>query len=209
MSVTDEPTDRQLLDELHAAGPTLDGATADRLRARLASRAAADGLLDVAYGTIDSPLGPLLLAATPAGLVRLAFDREGHDAVLARLAATVSPRILRAPGRVDTAARQLEEYFAGRRRHFDVPIDLRLTRGFRRTVLDHLLEVGYGRTISYAALASAAGRPAAVRAAGTACATNPLPVVVPCHRVLRSDGTVGQYLGGTEAKVALLALEAA
>ena len=197
-----------MLDRLTSA-PTLDPGAAERLHARLVARAQAEGLLDVAYGTVDSPLGSLLLAATPDGLVRLAFDLEGHDTVLGRLAATVSPRILHAPARLDTAARQLDEYFAGRRRRFELPIDLRLAHGFRRTVLDHLLDVGYGTTTSYAALAAAAGRPAAVRAAGSACATNPLPVVVPCHRVVRSDGTVGRYLGGTEAKQALLAMEAA
>jgi methylated-DNA-[protein]-cysteine S-methyltransferase len=149
------------------------------------------------------------VAATPDGIVRLAFALEGHDAVLDRLAATVSPRVLAAPARLDDAARQLDEYFAGRRRVFDLPVDLRLAQGFRRRVLDHLRDVPYGRTATYTALAAEAGSPRAVRAVGSACATNPVPIVVPCHRVVRTDGTIGQYLGGTEVKRALLAMEAA
>jgi methylated-DNA-[protein]-cysteine S-methyltransferase len=159
--------------------------------------------------TVDSPVGSLLLAATPAGLVRVAYALEDHDLVVADLAARISPRVLRAPARLDAAARELDEYFAGRRRAFDLPLDLRLVRGFRRVVITHLPQIGYGSTVSYTALAAAAGSPRAVRAAGTACATNPLPVVVPCHRVVRSDGGLGQYLGGTQVKRALLELEGA
>ena len=129
--------------------------------------------------------------------------------VLDELARTVSPRVLSAPARLDGAARQIEEYFAGRRTLFDLPLDFRLARGFRRAVLTHLGDIAYGETASYTAVAAAAGNPKAVRAVGTACATNPLPLVVPCHRVVRSDGTVGQYVGGAEAKRALLRLEAA
>ncbi len=129
--------------------------------------------------------------------------------MLAALAARISPRILHAPARLDQAARELEEYFGGRRTLFDLPLDLRLSTGFRRDVLAHLIEVAYGTTTSYASLALAAGNPKAVRAVGSACATNPLPVVVPCHRVLRSDGGVGGYLGGLDAKRTLLSLEAA
>jgi methylated-DNA-[protein]-cysteine S-methyltransferase len=180
-----------------------------RLHDQLAARAAEEELLDVAYRTIDSPVGELLLAATPEGLLRVAFDIEGHDAVLARIARTVSPRILRAPHRLDPVAHELDEYFAGRRRTFDVPLDLRLAAGFRREVLGHLTDVGYGRTVSYTELATASGRPRAVRAAASACATNPVPLVVPCHRVLRSDGSLGGYLGGLDAKRTLLALERA
>jgi methylated-DNA-[protein]-cysteine S-methyltransferase len=179
------------------------------LVARLAARAGDSDLLDVAYRIVDSPLGSLLLASTPRGLVRLAYAREDHDAVLARLADSVSPRVLRAPARLDAAARELDEYFAGRRRQFSLPLDFRLSRGFRLAVLTHLREIAYGTTESYAVVAAAAGSPAAVRAVGTACATNPLPVVVPCHRVVRSDGSIGQYVGGPGAKQALLALEAA
>jgi methylated-DNA-[protein]-cysteine S-methyltransferase len=189
--------------------PMPDEATMARLHDRLVADADHDGLLDLAYRAVDSPIGSLLLVATPAGLVRVAFDREDHDVVLTRLADDISPRVLRAPARLDAVAAQLDEYFAGRRQGFDVPIDFRLAHGFRRTVLDHLREIAYGSTASYAAVAAAAGSPNAVRAVGTACARNPLPVVVPCHRVVRSDGSVGQYLGGTEAKETLLALEAA
>ncbi|WP_448629472.1 methylated-DNA--[protein]-cysteine S-methyltransferase [Cellulomonas soli] len=149
------------------------------------------------------------MAATPVGVVRLAFATQGHTQVLADLAATISPRVLHAPATFDTVARELEEYFAGRRRTFDVPLDLRLTHGFRREVVQHLPQVPYGRTASYAAMAAVVGRARAVRAVGTACALNPLPVLLPCHRVVRSDGTPGRYVGGDHAKRALLQLESA
>ena len=196
-------------DTLRAVLPTPDlpTATLERLRQRLESAAAVEGLVDVAYRSVDSPIGALLLAATPQGLVRLAFDVEDHDRVLQQLAATISPRVLLAPARLDRAATQLDEYFAGRRTHFDLDLDLDRVAGFRRRVLDQLLHIDFGLTASYSAMAAAAGNPAAVRAAGSACARNPLPVVVPCHRVVRSDGTIGQYLGGTEAKRTLLAFE--
>lgn len=186
--------------------PTMPDA---RLQTRVACESSARRLLDVAYRTIDSPLGTLLLAATPEGLVRVAFEREGHDAVLARLAGDVSPRVLRWPGRLDEAARQLEDYFAGRRRTFDLALDLRLSRGFRRCVLDQLRTVPYGATATYMAIAARVDSPRAARAVGSACAANPLPIVVPCHRIVRGDGVIGHYLGGTSAKRALLALEAA
>jgi methylated-DNA-[protein]-cysteine S-methyltransferase len=179
------------------------------LHAQLAARAESAGLLDLAYRTIDSPVGTLLLAATPAGLVRVAFASEDHDQVLAALASQISPRILNAPQRLDDVARELDEYFSGTRRQFDLPLDFQLSAGFRRAVLSQLPTIGYGRTASYAQVAAAAGRPRAVRAAGTACALNPLPVVVPCHRVVRSDGSVGRYRGGPAAKQLLLSLEAA
>jgi len=179
------------------------------LRARLAAEAEADGLLDVAYRVVDSPIGPLLVAVTYDGVARVAFENEGHDEVLEELAAAISPRILTAPRRTDPVARQLDEYFAGRRRRFDLELDLRLARGFRRQVLDQLRMVDFGHTVSYGELARAAGNPRAVRAAGSACATNPVPLVVPCHRVVRSDGSIGQYRGGPEAKRTLLALESA
>ena len=189
--------------------PAPDVATIDRVHAALAARADGAGLLDVAYRTVDSPLGPLLLAATPEGLVRVAFAGEGHDTVLDALATAVSPRVLLAPARLDGVARQLDEYFTGRRRTFDVAVDLRLAAGFRREVLEHLRVIPFGTTESYAVVATAVGSPRAVRAAGTACATNPVPVVVPCHRVVRSDGSIGNYRGGVAAKQALLTLEAA
>jgi len=197
------------MNELLDAFP-VEGADVDRLRARLAAAAEAEGILDVAYRTVDTPVGPLLLAATEQGLVRVAYPNQGHDAVLQALADRISPRVLHAPARLDPVVRQLDDYFAGRRRRFDVPLDWRLSTGFRSTVLHHLAtDVDYGRTASYAALAALAGNPRAVRAVGTACATNPLPVVVPCHRVVRSDGAIGNYAGGVEAKRTLLDLEAA
>jgi methylated-DNA-[protein]-cysteine S-methyltransferase len=180
-----------------------------RLRGRLAADAEAAGILDVAYRTVDSPVGTLLLAATGQGLVRVAYASEDHDRVLSQLAAKVSPRVLQAPGRLDPAARELEEYFAGRRTSFGLPLDLRLSNGFRRVVLTHLPDIAYGSTASYSGLAAAAGNPGAVRAAATACSTNPLPVVVPCHRVIKSDGTLGKYVGGAEIKRTLLTLEGA
>jgi methylated-DNA-[protein]-cysteine S-methyltransferase len=185
-----------------------DPSVLSRLRERLAADAEAAELLDVAYRTVDTPLGPLLLAATDRGLVRVAFAIEGHDRALEGLAREVSPRILGTPRRLDAAAREIDEYFERRRRTFDLPLDLRLAHGFRRTVLTHLPEIRYGTTASYADVARASGSPRAVRAVGTACATNPLPIVVPCHRVVRSDGSMGQYAGGVAAKATLLALEA-
>jgi methylated-DNA-[protein]-cysteine S-methyltransferase len=193
-----------LFDELGA-----DDAALTRLHQRLEHAADTGGLLDVAYRTIDTPVGTLLLAATTAGLVRVAYDVEGHDAVLAGLADRISPRVLRAPARLDDAARQIDEYFAKRRTAFEVPVDLRLAEGFRRSVIEHLRAIGYGHRESYAAVAAAIGHPRAVRAVGTACAHNPLPVVIPCHRVVRSDGSTGQYVGGPLAKSTLLDLEAA
>ncbi len=187
----------------------VDVDTRARLQARLVAQAHEAGILDIAYRTVDTPLGALLLARTDKGLVRVAFACEDHDMVLAQLADRVSPRVLRAPGRLDPVAHQVEEYFAGRRTRFELRLDLQLASGFRRTVLTHLSAIPYGTTASYAVLAAAAGSPRAVRAAGSACATNPLPVVVPCHRVVRSDGALGQYVGGTDAKRTLLELEGA
>jgi methylated-DNA-[protein]-cysteine S-methyltransferase len=201
--------DPQEVRDLLEAYPDATEAELRRLHDRLADRADAQGILDVAYRTLDSPVGTLLLAATHTGLVRVAYQTEGHDKVLAILAARVSPRILNAPKRLDAAAREIDEYFAGVRHGFDLPLDFSLSKGFRRLVLDHLSDIAYGHTASYAAVAAAAGNPRAVRAAATACATNPLPVVVPCHRVVRSDGSVGGYVGGPAAKQILLRLEAA
>jgi methylated-DNA-[protein]-cysteine S-methyltransferase len=200
---------QQVVDDLVMATAAVAAETDEQLRDRLVELAERDRLLDVSYRTVDSPFGRLLLAATAAGLVRVAFDREGHDDVLARLAAEVSPRILRTPRRLEAAALQLDEYFARRRKSFDFPVDLRLAHGFRRTVLLRLRGIGYGRTESYATIAKATGNPRAVRAVGSACSHNPLPLVVPCHRVVRGDGSIGEYLGGTDTKRALLAMEAA
>jgi methylated-DNA-[protein]-cysteine S-methyltransferase len=179
-----------------------------RLHVRLERDAQAGDLLDIAYRTVDSAVGPLLLAATPRGMLRVAFANEDHDSVLQNLAERVSPRVLEAPTRLDPVVRQLDEYFTGRRNSFDVALDWSLSQGFRRTVLEHLnAEIGYGATVSYATLARLSGSPKAVRAVGTACATNPIPIFVPCHRVIRSDGTAGAYRGGPAAKRVLLDLE--
>jgi methylated-DNA-[protein]-cysteine S-methyltransferase len=200
---TQNPTSDQLEASLRgtATDPTAD------LAAALA-RAEAEELVDVAYATADSPIGPLLVAATPAGLVRLGFGTEDNDDILYDLAHRVSPRVLEAPARLDEARRELDEYFEGRRDHFELPLDWQLSRGFRKTVLERLYDdVGYGRTVSYLELATMVGNPKASRAVGTAMATNPIPIVVPCHRVLRTGGQLGGYGGGLQTKVRLLELE--
>ena len=171
-------------------------------------RAADEGLVDVAWARIDSPVGPLVLAATPAGVVRLAYPENDPDAVLATLAARISPRVLEAPARLDPARRALDEYFEGRRRSFDdVPVDWALVGPFGRVVLEALLSVPYGEVTSYAGLSAAIGKPKAARAVGNALGANPVPIVVPCHRVLRSGGHLGGYTGGLDIKRHLLALE--
>lgn len=186
----------------------VDPAHLERLHAGLASTAEREGVLDITFRTLDTPVGLLLLAATARGVMRVAFESEGHDRVLADLADRVSPRVLSSSSRVDAAAHQLDEYFEGSRRAFELPLDFRLAHGFRLSVLKHLVHIGYGTTESYTEVAAATGHPKAMRAVGSACATNPLPVIVPCHRVLRSDGTLGGYLGGLDAKRELLAREA-
>ncbi|WP_415394814.1 methylated-DNA--[protein]-cysteine S-methyltransferase [Rhodococcus globerulus] len=193
--------------DVFGALPASDPEALARLHSRLADAAAAAQLIDVAYRIVDSPIGKLFLAATDVGLVRVAFAVEGHDVVLGRLADTVSPRVLHHPRRLDAVARELDEYFAGARREFDLDLDFQLAKGFRREVLRHLPEIEYGHTASYSTVAAASGSPRAVRAVGTACAKNPLPLVVPCHRVVRSDGSLGQYAGGPELKAVLLDLE--
>ncbi|WP_320672709.1 methylated-DNA--[protein]-cysteine S-methyltransferase [Patulibacter defluvii] len=192
---------------LRRGTPADDDAFA-RARARFADRAGEAGLVDVAYEDHDSPLGRLRIGATERGVVRVGLPAEDHDALLEQLAREISPRVLRAGNPRLTAARhELDEYFAGRRRTFDVALDWRLTRAFRRQVLEATARIPYGATSSYRAVATAAGSPNAVRAAGTALATNPLPLLVPCHRVLRTDGALGQYRGGAAAKQQLLDLE--
>lgn len=181
----------------------------DALRQRLAARAEVDGLLDVGYWKVDSPFGSLLLAATPIGVVRVAFEVQDHDAVLASLASDVSARVLRAPRRLDSLAHQLDEYFAGRRRALDLPVDWRLAAGFRREALAVVASIEPGRTMSYADVAIATSHEGAARAVGTACRLNPVPLLVPCHRVVRADGTPGHYAGGDAVKRALLRLESA
>lgn len=170
--------------------------------------AAAAGLLDVAYATLDSPLGPLLLATTPKGLIRIAYvDHADEDAVLEHLATHVSPRVLAAPRRLDEPRRELDEYFAGARRSFDLPVDWRLTRGFARRVLQATAKIPFGTTATYKQMAAQAGSPRASRAAGNALGSNPIPIVVPCHRILHSGGGLGGYTGGLEKKRVLLGVE--
>lgn len=179
----------------------------EKLGGQFRSKAQAAQLLDISYRIVDSPVGALLLASTSAGLVRVAFETEGHEKILELLAQKLSPRILKEPSRLDAVARQLDEYFAGSRHNFDVPLDLKLSTAFRRQVQLELGEIGYGQTWSYSHMAQRIGNPKAVRAVGSACATNPIPIVLPCHRVLRTDGSLGGYLGGLEAKTQLLKLE--
>lgn len=200
--MTDE-LERRLTDAVDHAS-TLD---LERLRATLARRADADGLLDVAYGTHDSPLGPLTIFVTRRGLVRLSYPGEAVDEQLDELAAVISPRVMAAPGRTDGVRRQLDAYFDGTRRRFDLAIDWRLLSGFRADVLRATARIPFGAVSSYRAIATAAGSPNAYRAAGTALGSNPLPIVVPCHRVLHSGGGLGGYAGGLERKRFLLRLE--
>lgn len=185
----------------------IDEGTITRLRARLALAADAEGILDIAYRMIDSPVGPLLLASTPRGLVQVAFQNEDSEQVLAELSRKISPRVLQAPHKLDPAAFELDQYFDGKRTRFDLPIDYRLSSGFRREVLTHLPEIPYGNTASYGDVARMSGNPRAVRAVGTACGTNPLPIVIPCHRVIRMDGSLGNYVGGAIRKQQLLQFE--
>jgi len=180
-----------------------------RLRATLAARADAEGILDVAYATAESPFGPLLLATTERGVIRIGLPAQDDDELLQELARRVSPRVLEAPAKLDEARRELDLYFAGRLRDFDLPLDWRLSRDFRRRALRAVARIPYGKTRSYTQIATSAGNQLAVRAAGTACGSNPLPIVVPCHRVLRSGGGLGGYGGGLPMKEALLNLEGA
>jgi methylated-DNA-[protein]-cysteine S-methyltransferase len=203
MTTTEERDARELLAPLAGADPR----ELAQLHVALERAAQREGILDVAYRTVETPVGSLLLAATAAGLVRVAYAGEDHESVLESLAARISPRILLAPARLEDAVRQVDEYFDGARTRFELALDFRLSRGFRREVLGHLASIGYGHTESYAQVAQAVGNPRAVRAVGSACATNPLPVVVPCHRVVRSDGSFGGYVGGPDAKRILLSLE--
>ena len=175
--------------------------------ARLAARAQREGLLDVAYAMVDSPLGPLLAVGTEGGLVMLAYTDDGIDDRLARIADAVSPRILEAPARLDPARRELDEYFAGRRRDFDLPIDWALVHGYARAVLERTAAIPYGEARTYGEISAEAGSPRGARATGNALGSNPIPIVIPCHRVLRSGGVLGGYTGGTERKRFLLDLE--
>ena len=201
-----DPDSRPIEERLRDA--TIDPDLWREMTAELARRADAQELLDVAFERHDSPLGRILVAATREGVVCVGLPLDDEEALLEDLARRVSARILRAPRAAVTAARgQLDEYFERRRTDFDVPLDWRLTRGFRRQVLEATAAIPYGETASYAQVAANAGSPRAVRAAGTALATNPLPILVPCHRVLKSGGAMGNYRGGVEAKAQLIALE--
>jgi methylated-DNA-[protein]-cysteine S-methyltransferase len=184
--------------------PELDAAL---LGEELGRRALDAGLADVAYGSMDSPVGELLVAVTDRGLVRVAFASEPGDEVLEELAARVSPRVLRLPARTDAARRELDEYFAGERRRFDLPLDWTLVRGFAQGVLRATARVPFGSVTTYGQMAEAAGSPRASRAAGNALGSNPIPIVVPCHRVLHSGGGLGGYAGGLDRKRYLLSLE--
>jgi methylated-DNA-[protein]-cysteine S-methyltransferase len=175
---------------------------------RFLERADAKGLLDVAVTTMDSPIGPLLLMATPKGLVRIAFDYENRDEVLGEVAMRVSPRILDAPRRLDPVRRELDRYFAGKLRDFDLPIDWSLSGEFARKVLRRTARIPYGSVASYGDVAVGVGTPRGARAVGNALGSNPIPVVVPCHRVVRTGGAIGGYGGGLPRKRWLLALEA-
>jgi methylated-DNA-[protein]-cysteine S-methyltransferase len=177
---------------------------------RLSERAAQDGLADVSYGPVDSPFGPLLLAATKRGLARVAFPEEDADEVLARLATRISPRIVEAAAPLEAMRRELDEYFEGRRTRFELPLDWTLVGPFGRRVLGAASQIPYGDVLTYAQVATQAGSPRGSRAAGNALGANPIPIVVPCHRVLRSGGAgLGGYAGGLERKLFLLELEGA
>jgi methylated-DNA-[protein]-cysteine S-methyltransferase len=203
-----ESSDAGIEAALRSSAAALPDTASPELDRLLVERAGAEELLDVAYAAIDSPLGPLVVAATPRGLVRVAYTESHTDAaVLEELARRISPRVLEAPARLDPVRRELDEYFEGRRGEFDLPLDWALTRGFTSRVLQATARIAFGSTSTYAEVASQAGSPRAVRAAGNALGVNPLPVVVPCHRVLRTGGAIGGYTGGVERKEYLLRLE--
>ncbi len=193
-----------------SGGAAATSAEAARTAAqRLSERMAEQGLADVSYAPVDSPFGKLLLAASEQGLLRLAFPEEDEDSVLERLAARVSPRIVESPAQLDPIRRELDEYFAGRRREFELPIDWTLVGPFGRRVLDATARIPYGRVLTYTEVAAEAGSPRGSRAAGNALGANPIPIVVPCHRVLRGSGALGGYAGGLPRKQFLLELEGA
>jgi methylated-DNA-[protein]-cysteine S-methyltransferase len=180
-----------------------------QLQEKLAERAASEGILDVAYTTVDSPFGPLLLAGTGRGVVRIGLPTQDADELLEEIATRVSPRVLEAPARLDALRHELDLYFEGRLRDFDLPLDWQLSRDFRRRALRAVNRIPYGKTRTYTQVAKSAGNERAVRAAGSACGSNPIPIVVPCHRVLRTGGGLGGYGGGLPMKESLLKLEGA
>ena len=177
--------------------------------ARLPDLAAANDLLDVAIGRVASPIGELLVAVTPRGLARVAFDDEDADQVMRALSSSISPRVLRSTRATDEVRRELAEYFDERRTRFDVHVDRRLIHGIARDVLAQTSRIPYGRTSTYGEIAVRIGKPRAARAVGNALGSNPIPIVIPCHRVLRAGGALGGYGGGVDRKETLLALEGA
>jgi methylated-DNA-[protein]-cysteine S-methyltransferase len=195
------------LEVLLRAGPTEAAEGYQDVLERSLAAAEAEGAVDVAWIEHDAPTGPLLLAATERGLVAVGLLH--HDELLEVLGQKVSPRLVRRGARLDPVRHQLDEYFAGERHEFDLPLDWALSKGFRRQILDELTHVPYGQVVSYRELATRAGNPKASRAVGSAMATNPIPIVVPCHRVIRTDGSLGGYGGGLPMKQTLLALEKA
>lgn len=195
--------------ELIQAAATAEPSAVEAAAERFAARAEQEGLIEVAYAGVDSPFGPVLLAATDRGVVRLNLPVYDPDDFLARISAEISPAILESPARLDPARRELEAYFEGKLRRFSVPLDWRLIHGFQDKVLKATAAIPYGETLSYGEVAAEAGNPRAFRAAGTALGHNPLPLLVPCHRVLRAGGDPGSYGGGPEMKKALLSLEGA
>ncbi len=197
----------ELTRALRAGGGGPVGDAAGRAARRLGAAADREGLIDIALATVDSPLGPLLALATERGLLMLSYADETLDARLERVAARVSPRILESPARLEGARRELDEYFSGTRRSFAIPIDWSLISGYARAVLEATSEIPYGDAMSYGEVAAAAGNPRGARATGNALGGNPIPIVIPCHRVLRSGGAIGGYTGGLDRKRYLLALE--
>lgn len=197
------------LEKALRGAPTYEAESA-QAALKLAEHAAGEGLVDVAYTTVDSPVGAVLVAATHRGLVRIAFgDFLDEGNVVQDLSDRISPRVLEVPSYFDGVRRELDEYFEGRRTSFDLPLDWQLTRGFTRRVLKRTAEIPYGQVSTYTNVAKAAGSPRAYRAAGNALGSNPIPIVVPCHRVLHSGGGLGGYGGGLERKEYLLKLEGA
>ncbi len=205
---TDDP-DTALGRAIRRAAGALDGHDEQRASRRLVERAAREGLLDVAYAELDSPLGRLLAATTPRGLVYLAYPELPRDPLLERLSRQLSPRLLEAPARFDEVRRELDEYFAGARRGFELAVDWSLIAGFGLRVLEATARIPYGQVSTYERMAALAGSPRGSRAAGNALGANPIPIVIPCHRVLRKGGSLGGYGGGLERKRYLLELEGA
>jgi methylated-DNA-[protein]-cysteine S-methyltransferase len=201
------PMTQKQLEQALRGGPT--AGDLDRAVGKLLARAQSDDLIDVAYAYVDSPFGRMMVAGTDRGIVRVAFPHRPFDALLEQIAEVISPRVLEAPERLDEVRRQLDAYFEGNRRDFDLPLDWRLTHGFQNRAQHAIARIPYGETRNYSWIAKQAGNPRAFRAAGAACGANPLPPIVPCHRVVPAGGGVGNYGGGPEMKRALLELEGA